>query len=771
MKKNLNASSIVGFFVSATLTIHLAAPLAHGQTTGCTDQSLTLAEEHLTDTIRYVNASQFARSTDPTNSNKWIAVGARDWTSGFFPGWIWYMYEKTLSDSWLIRAKAQTESLQNEDTNASDHDIGFKILGSYGNGYRITRDPYYMSVIQTAAKSLSTLYRPEAGVIESWPNFDDKVTVIIDNMMNLELLFFAAQNGGDPSWRNMAVSHALKTMQNHVRADGSTYHVVDYNSDGTVHRKFTVQGAGTETTWSRGQAWGLYGFTMTYRYTKDPRFLLTAQRLADYFIDNLPPDYVPYWDFSKCCSDPRDSSAAAIAAAGLLELSTLVANRGDKERYYNAALNIQTSLSSSAYLGDRLDTNGILLHGSAEVPIWSEVDVSLIYGDYYFIQGCYRGKTPPPAPTNLTAAAASDSQINLTWDAETAGVRYSVKRGTTPGGLHKTIAPPPVLTTNTYVDTSVVAGTTYYYVVSATNVAGKSPDSTTASVTTPNSAPTIWSVSPTNVAAGAGFTLNVSGANFVATSVINFAGRPEPTTFVSSTRLIAAIPASDVPSGGTPAVTVSNPAPGGGESVAVNFTIDDFAVSGPADPLTVAPGKSTAITIAVAPSNTNGFANAVTFSVLGLPPATTATFNPPTVTPAGNSVTTTLKISAATTSETSRLSGWSGSAPRPVSFTLWLAAALSGVLSLTLIRQGLRTRRYVAYLPLTLLFVSLGGLSGCASEGGMSPSPARAFHLIVTATSGTDTKTAAITLTLLRGAKGHSDRDLVDSVGLTRFGI
>ena len=277
MKKLLAASSILRFLVSATFTIHLAAPLARGQTAGCTEQSLTLAEEHLTDTIRYINTSQFATSTDPTNSNKWTAVDARDWTSGFFPGWIWYMYEKTLSDFWMTRAKAQTESLQNEDTNASDHDIGFKILASYGNGYRITRDPSYLSVIQTAAKSLSTLYRSGAGVIESWPNFDGKVTVIIDNMMNLELLFFAAQSGGDPSWHNMAVSHALKTMQNHVRADGSTYQVVDYNTDGTVYRQFTVQGAGTETTWSRGQAWGdSSGFTMTYRYTKDARFLITA---------------------------------------------------------------------------------------------------------------------------------------------------------------------------------------------------------------------------------------------------------------------------------------------------------------------------------------------------------------------------------------------------------------------------------------------------------------------------------------------------------------
>src|SRR5207249_5069594 len=198
-------------FGLVVITEHCLTPLAHGQVTGCSDQALTLAEQQLTDTIAYLNTSQHARSTDPNNSNKWKWVGASDWTSGFFSGWQWYIYEKTLSNSWMTRAKAQTANLQSQATNASNHDIGFKILTSYGNGYRITRDPSYMSVIQTAAQTLSTLYRPAVGVIESWPSYDSKVTVIMDNMMNLELLFLAARNGGDPNWYNMAVSHALKT--------------------------------------------------------------------------------------------------------------------------------------------------------------------------------------------------------------------------------------------------------------------------------------------------------------------------------------------------------------------------------------------------------------------------------------------------------------------------------------------------------------------------------------------------------------------------------
>src|SRR5206468_829348 len=180
----------------AGFTLYSPIPPVHGQAAGCTDQALTLAEAQLTDTIAYLNASQFANNTDPANGNKWSAVAPAGWTSGFFPGWMWFMYEKTLNDSWMTRARAQTASLLSQSTNAADHDIGFKILGSYGNGYRITRDPAYMNVIQTAAQTMSTLYRPGAGVIESWPTYDSHITVLIDNMMNLDLLLPAAQNCG-----------------------------------------------------------------------------------------------------------------------------------------------------------------------------------------------------------------------------------------------------------------------------------------------------------------------------------------------------------------------------------------------------------------------------------------------------------------------------------------------------------------------------------------------------------------------------------------------
>jgi unsaturated chondroitin disaccharide hydrolase len=747
-KKSTRILSALTLLSLAALAMHLVTRRAEAQSvTGCTDQALALAEGQLTDTLAYTSTSQFPVETNPSNANKWTLLDNTHWTSGFFPGALWFMYEKGLSNSWFTRAQAQTSAMQGQETNASDHDIGFKILTSFGNGYRITRDPAYMAKIQTAAQAMTTLYRPGAGVIESWPNYDSHITVIIDNMMNLELLFLGAQNGGDPAWYNMAVSHALKTMQNHVRADGSTYHVVDYNADGTVFSKFTAQGAGTETTWARGQAWGIYGFTMTYRYTKDPQFLATAQRLADYFIANLPPDFVPYWDFSKCCTDPRDSSAAAIAAAGLLELSNFVTLQTDKDRYRNAALNIQSSLSSAVYLGDRLATDGILLHGSANVP-GGDSDKSLIYGDYYFLQGCYRAKPLPTIPTNLTVARASDTQMDLTWDAQLGPTRYSVKRSSTSGGPYNTISPPPVLTTSAFNDTTVAGGSTYYYVVSAINMAGEGPDSAEASTPISNPLPTVSSISPTNAPAGADFALTVNGANFLANSVVNFNGKPEPTTFASSTKLTATIPASDVSASNSPAVTVSNVPPSGGLSAAVSFAVDDFALSGP-NALTVAAGNSGAIPITVTPSNTNGFANSIALSVSGLPPGATATFNPPSLTPGTNPVSTTLTITTAAHSGMVRPDpSWPRGTVVPIWLTLWTLAAIAVLL---LLRQSSGAIFRTATMASALIGSAI--LSGCAGGSPSSKSPppsasAQTFTLTVTAQSGSDTKTSSITLTI-----------------------
>jgi len=220
-------------FFYAVFMSQFVAPLVRAQT-GCTSQSLQLAQQQLSKTIGYITTSQFPQLT-VSPANHWNADPATDWTSGFFPGWIWYMYEQQLDPSLLARAKAQTSSLSGELTDASGHDIGFRIMSSYGLGYQITRDPAYMTAIQTAAQTMSTLYQPGPGVINSWPYYSStKTSVIIDNMPTLELLFYAARNGGNSAWYNMAVSHALQTMKNNVRSDGSTYQGVEYNGDGTV---------------------------------------------------------------------------------------------------------------------------------------------------------------------------------------------------------------------------------------------------------------------------------------------------------------------------------------------------------------------------------------------------------------------------------------------------------------------------------------------------------------------------------------------------------
>ena len=644
--------------------LHFATPGAHAQALGCTPSSLSLAQQQLTKTMAYIGTSQFPLATvlnSSTRYSSWSPLSATDWTSGFFPGWIWSMYEQTLDSSLLSRAKAQTASLLGEATDASGHDIGFRIMNSYGNGYRISRDPSYMSVIQTAAQTMATLYQPGPGVINSWPYYSTtKTTVIIDNMMTIELLFYAAQNGGNPNWYNMAVSHALKTMQNNVRADGSTFQGVEYNSDGSVYSKFTADGYSTNSTWSRGQAWGLSGFTMAYRYTQDPRFLATAQQLANYFIGNLPPDYVPYWDFSQ--SNYRDSSGAAIAAYGLLELSTYVPDPY-KTTYYNTAINIQTSLTSSYYLGNPLNTDGILLHGTYSVPYNANIDTSLIWGDYYFIRGCYRTMSPPPAPANLAATAAAPNQANLSWDAPSGAIRYSVKRSGSPGGPYTTIAPPPILTANSFSDTTVAASTPYYYVVSAINVAGEGPNSAEVAVSTPAGTATATSLSsslnPSTAGQSVTFTATVSPSTAAGTVQFtvdgSVAGSPVAlsagvASFATSTlsagthSIIAAYSGNSTNTSSTSntvtQTVVAPPAP-------------DFNISvSPATQTVTHPGSATYI---VTVSPTNGFVGGVNLSISGLPPRASDSFSPNPISGGSGNSTLTISTSRKTPSGTRTL--------------------------------------------------------------------------------------------------------------------
>ena len=335
----------------------------------------------------------------------WVTSDASGWTSGFLPGILWAAYESTGETAWRTRAETWTAGLEDCKNDTTTHDVGFQIFSSFGRGYLLTGDAAYRDVVITTAGSLATRFNPTVGALRSWSWGSWRFPVIIDNMMNLEILFWASKNGGDAAWYDMAVSHALTTMENHVRGDGSIYHLVDFDpATGEVVLRSTWQGYADDSTWARGQAWAVHGFTMTYRETEDAVFLEAARRVADFFIDTLPPDAVPYWDFDApgIPDALRDSSAAAIAASGLLELSTLATDPADRARYADAARSTLASLctpdAGGGYLAeDATGTSispGLLMRGCQTHPDSvsgsNQCDESLIFGDYYFLEALMR---------------------------------------------------------------------------------------------------------------------------------------------------------------------------------------------------------------------------------------------------------------------------------------------------------------------------------------------------------------------------------------------
>jgi unsaturated chondroitin disaccharide hydrolase len=337
------------------------------------------------------DSTKFARCTIPDGS--WKTSGAKEWTSGFFPGCLWYMHDYTKEAFFKESAERWTAGTAPQQFNTGTHDVGFVIFNSYGNGNRLYPSEHYKAVIVQAAQTLSTRFNSTVGCIKSWDNRKWDYPVIIDNMMNLELLFWAAENGGPKQLREIAIKHAETTMKNHFRPDGSTWHVLGYDTTtGAVKVRNTHQGYADESVWARGQAWAVYGFTMTYRFTKDPRFLETAQRAAEYFITHLPKGYVPYWDFMApgIPNEPRDVSAAAITSSALFELSNYVKEQPVKVRYIATAKSILTSLCAPPYLAEGTSSRAVLNHAVGSKPANSEVDVSIIYADYYFIEAMLR---------------------------------------------------------------------------------------------------------------------------------------------------------------------------------------------------------------------------------------------------------------------------------------------------------------------------------------------------------------------------------------------
>lgn len=344
------------------------------------------------------NDKSWVPRTVDAKGNIVYARNAWDWTSGFFSGSLWYLYSLTGDEKWKTLAKKYTEALKQQQYITSHHDIGFIIGCSYLNGIRMGQETYDTIVVQ-AAKSLSTRFRPGPGVIQSWNTHTGwqaqrgwECPVIIDNMMNLEILFEATSLSGDSTFYNMAVSHADMTLKNHFRMDGSSYHVVDYDMrTGKVRSRCTAQGYSDESTWARGQAWGIYGYTMCYRYTHQLKYLEQAEAAYEFVCThpNLPEDLIPYWDFDtvNIPHELRDASVAAIMAAALYELSMY----SNKAEYKETADKVMHSLSSSDYrskIGE--NHNFLLMHSVGSYPHGSEIDVPLIYADYYFLEALKR---------------------------------------------------------------------------------------------------------------------------------------------------------------------------------------------------------------------------------------------------------------------------------------------------------------------------------------------------------------------------------------------
>lgn len=396
------------------LSLVLLAFKRDSSETGFVKDNFEYANRQLTTMLKETAPARKAFPRTINKQGKLVTTNMYDWTPGFFPGSLWHTYDYN-KDAQLKNAALQwTEQLEPLKTFTGHHDLGFMMYCSYGNAYEQTGKDAYKDILVQSARSLSTRFNPVTGCIKSWNSFKSwhgnrtyNFPVIIDNMMNLELLFFASKVTGDTSFRHVAVTHALNTMKFQVRPDYSSYHVVCYDTvTGKVLGRETAQGYADNSTWARGQAWAIYGFTMVYRETKDPRFLTTAQGLADFFIHhkNLPEDKIPYWDFNagqkgyipgvgsnanKVAQAYRDVSASAIVASALLELGGYSGVKG--KEYREVAVKMLHALASPAYRAQPgSNGNFLLMHSVGSIPHNSEIDVPLVYADYYFLEALGR---------------------------------------------------------------------------------------------------------------------------------------------------------------------------------------------------------------------------------------------------------------------------------------------------------------------------------------------------------------------------------------------
>ena len=384
------------FAVAFTLAV---VCIAQHQLPSFVRQDITFADKQYSLMERQIAQTGKLQLPKTFENGKVTYIPIDDWCSGFYPGSLWYLQQLTGNKDWGARAMRYTEMLDSVQYLKWHHDVGFMIGSSYLNGYRLCAHKEYVPVIVQTARSLATRFHPGAGIIQSW-NTDRgwqsqrgwTCPVIIDNMLNLELLFEATRLSGDSTFHKIAVSHANATLAHHFRPNGSCYHVVDYEPvTGKVLRRQTAQGYDDESAWARGQAWTIYGYTVCYRYTHDRRYLQRAENTLHFILTNknMPRDLVPYWDYDapKIPYEPRDVSSAACVASALVELDSYLPGRG----YRQLAIKMLRFLSTSAYRA-KLGENGcfLLMHSVGSIPHNNEIDVPLNYADYYFLEALYR---------------------------------------------------------------------------------------------------------------------------------------------------------------------------------------------------------------------------------------------------------------------------------------------------------------------------------------------------------------------------------------------
>ncbi len=401
----------LGVALSVTLAAAPAyawAPLAPQVEVARSVAATKLAADNAT-----VPIDRYPWATEPDGG--WRLDPAKAWVSGFLPGSFWLQHEMTGDSAWRTAAMRRQAPILPYSRLSASNDIGFTLLCSYGNGFRLTGDPAYRDVILTGANSLSKRFSTRVGMVRSINTTTSEFWVNSDTTMNIELLFRGAALGGPRLLREQAVSHARRVVRDFIRPDGGSYHLVVYNtSTGTVIRKGTIQGYSADSTWSRGQAWIIYGLTSAYRETGDPAFLDAVHETSDFWIDNIPADLVPYWDFDVpgIPDAPRDSSAAAITASAFLDLASIDPDPARRAEYADLGRRTVESLSSDSYLATGVLPESILLHGTAHAPA-GYVDQGTSWGDYYYLEAIrrLRSQVTRLAGTDRYATAVRTSQV------------------------------------------------------------------------------------------------------------------------------------------------------------------------------------------------------------------------------------------------------------------------------------------------------------------------------------------------------------------------